>query len=127
MFQALRILSVVAVFSFLCVEAQAGDPFRTTSNGSAISTSSLNAMGLSGMQVMPHQQAVQVRGQGARVWGTSSVSVFAWPGSYASSTNNYNANFPNLAAGGSLSAGIANGAFSTNWAVAGGFAAAGGN
>lgn len=47
-------------------------------------------MGLSGMQVMPHQQAAQVRGQGAVVWG-SSYATAAGVNLAAGGTNGYKA------------------------------------
>ncbi len=68
--RVMQILSLVAVVSFLGAQAEAGDPFRTESKG-AISSSSLSAMGLSGMKQVSNTQAKQVRGQGAIAFGFS--------------------------------------------------------
>jgi hypothetical protein len=130
MFQALRILSAVAVLSFLCVEAQASDPFRATSSNS-ISTSSLDAMGLSGMQALSHSDAAQIRGQGAVVWGRSYASTTVF-GLHAEGGNGYRAWGRRGAAGANGSVAVVGGAIGTGngggfivvGSAAGGFSAA---
>ncbi len=118
MLRVVQILTVAAVVSFLGFDAQAGDPFRATSDSSAISSSSLNAMGLSGMKTISNDQAKQIRGQGAIVWGFSSASYFG----ASSSFNGY-------IAGGNSFAGGANGSIAGGnfgYVYAGGFSIAGG-
>lgn len=66
----LATLCMVGMLSMVATQADAGDPFRTTSD-SGISNSSLSAMGLGGMRTMTRGESSQIRGQGAIVWGRS--------------------------------------------------------
>lgn len=120
--RVLQILSVVAVASFLSVNADAADPFRTSSDG-AVSSSALSAMGLGGMKQVSNVEASKVRGQGAISFGVSRVN-FRFFGSTATDTrvNFATGNF--VAGTASLStAGVIGGPviFAGGFGIAGGF------
>jgi hypothetical protein len=118
MIRVLQILSVAAVVSFLGFDADASDPFRSTSDSSAVSTSSLSDMGLSGMKTLSNDDAKQIRGQGAIVWGGSYAYVWG-----AGSVNGYLATGNYVAGGANLSfAGNRRGTvYAGGFSIAGGF------
>lgn len=131
MFRALQVFSFVAAVCFVSSQVDAADPFRATSSHSTVSTSSLTAMGLGGMQTMSQNDATQVRGQGARAWGTSfagsqaSFNFGPWSNSQsAHSTNGYNVSKGSFAGGASGS--FADLGVNSPTVFAGGFSLGGG-
>ncbi len=117
-----RLLGVLAVALALTIttQADAADPFRTTSD-SGISSNALSAMGLSGMRSMDRNESSQIRGQGGVVWGRSYAYATSRNG-YSESANGYRFRGRSFAAGANFSR--ARSGF--NVSAAGGFSIAGG-